>query len=555
METTAGRTGLHQISALDNVHAAFHIAAMRKNLFALCLPLFVSLNLLAQPAQTNAAIASLAELQSQLSALMNEPRFAAATWGVKIVSLDSKKTLFEHDAGKLFSPASNCKLYTMALALDQLGGDYRIKTSLYSTAKPDKRGTLKGDLIVYGRGDPTINARLNGGDIYRALQPLVTALTNAGVRRISGDLVGDQSFIAGSPYGSGWAWDDVNYYYGAEISALTINDNTLRISVQPGGKVGEPCQLSITPLTSHVVLSNRTQTIAGGGKRDLNFFRPGEQNVIYVTGRMPLDATNYPDEVTMHDPAKFFMTLFKEALQRNGIKVDGKVRTMNWLDRQEQPADLSKWTELGAVESLPLRDINREVQKPSQNLYTDLVLAHVGALADQRISDRAKASDATNRAETVIGKISSEDLGVGELEKFLQKIGVKRGDVKFEEGSGLSRNNLVTPNATAVLLEYMSRHAEAESYLNALPVAGVDGSLRNRMKKTRAEKNVHAKTGTLRWANSLSGYVTTASGERLVFTLMLNRYAAPDAEHSARVELDKIAVMLADFSGRTDQQP
>ncbi len=523
---------------------------MRRTISIFGLVLFVSLTL---SAQTNPSAASLAELQSRLTAVMSEPRFAAATWGVKIVSLESRKTVFEHDAGKLFSPASNCKLYTMALALDQLGGDYRIKTSLYSTAKPDKRGTLKGDLIVYGRGDPTINARLNGGDIYRALQPLVAALTNAGVCRIAGDLVGDESFITGSPYGSGWAWDDVNYYYGAEISALTINDNTLRVSVQPGGKVGESCQLSIAPITSYVVLSNRTQTIAAGGKRDLNFFRPGEQNVIYVTGKMPLGETNFSDEVTMHDPAKLFVMFFKEALQRNGIKVGGKVRAVNWLSPQARSGDVSNWVELGAVESLPMREINREVQKPSQNLYTDLMLAHVGSLAGQRSSTRTITSDSTNQTETVIGRISSEDLGVRELEAFLKKIGVKRGDVEFEEGSGLSRNNLVTPNATITLLEYMSRHAEAESYRQALPIAGVDGSLRNRMKKTRAEKNVHAKTGTLRWANALSGYVTTAAGERLAFCLMLNRYQAPDAEHAARNELDKIAVMLAEFGVRTDQ--
>jgi len=523
---------------------------MLKRIPVLCLLLFVALKL---SAQTNPSTASLSELQTRLATLMNESRFAAATWGVKVVSLESKKIVFEHDAGKLFSPASNCKLYTMALALDQLGGDYRIKTSLYSTAKPDKRGTLKGDLIVYGRGDPTINARLNGGDIYRALQPLVAALTNAGVRGISGDLVGDERFITGSPYGSGWAWDDVNYYYGAEISALTINDNTLRVSVQPGGKIGEPCQLSIAPNTSYIALSNRTQTIAAGGKRNINFFRPGEQNVIYVTGKLPLGETNFSEEVTMHDPARLFVTFFKEALQRNGIKVGGKVRTVNWLSPQVKAIDLSKWVELGAVESLPMRDINREVQKPSQNLYTDLMLAHVGELAQQRGSIRTNVSDTTIQTETVIGRTSSEDLGVRELDKFLKKIGVKRGDVEFEEGSGLSRNNLVTPNATITLLEHMSRHNEAESYRQALPLAGVDGSLRNRMKKTRAEKNVHAKTGTLRWANSLSGYVTTAAGERLAFSLMLNRYQAPDTEHAARNELDRIAVMLAEFSVRTDQ--
>jgi D-alanyl-D-alanine carboxypeptidase/D-alanyl-D-alanine-endopeptidase (penicillin-binding protein 4) len=240
-------------------------------------------------------------------------------------------------------------------------------------------------------------------------------------------------------------------------------------------------------------------------------------------------------------------------LQRNGIKVGGKVRTVNWLSPQARSDDVSKWVELGAVESLPMREINREVQKPSQNLYTDLVLAHIGALAGQRNSNRTNSSNSTNQTETVIGRVSSEDLGVRELDTFLKKIGVKSGDVEFEEGSGLSRNNLVTPNATITLLEYMSRHTEAESYRQALPLAGVDGSLRNRMKETRAEGNVHAKTGTLRWANALSGYVTTAAGERLAFCLMLNRYQSPDAAHAARNELDKIAVTLAEFGVRTDQ--
>ena len=518
---------------------------MFKCISALVYLWLAALSLLAQTSSTNS---SLAEVQSRLTAQMNESRFDAAMWGVKIVSLDSKKTLFEHNAGKLFSPASNCKLYTMALALDQLGGDYRIKTSLYAKNKPDKHGVLRGDLTVYGRGDPTINARLNSGDIFRALQPLVAVLTNAGVRRITGDLVGDESFIVGPPYGSGWAWDDMNYYYGAELSALTINDNTLRVSVRPGGKIGDACFLSVTPGTSYVVLNNRTRTIAASGKRDISFYRPIEQNVIYVTGTMPLRETNYSDEVTVHDPARLFVAWFKEALTRNGVKVGGGVRTESWLDRQVRPMDWAKLTELGAVESLPLREINREVQKPSQNLYTDLMLAHVGSL----VANRPKADDSTNATETVIGRTSSEDLGVIELEKFLKKIGVKRGDVKFEEGSGLSRNNLVTPNATVTLLEHMSHHAEAESYFNALPIAGVDGSLRNRMKKTRAEGNVHAKTGTLRWANALSGYVTTAAGERLAFSLMLNRYSAPNDESSARTELDRIAVMLAELGERTN---
>lgn len=525
--------------------------------------------------QPVAAPTTLADLQQQLSNHVSHPRFATAMWGVKVVSLDSRKTLFEQNAGKLFSPASNCKLYTVALALDELGGDYRIRTSLYAASKPDRSGVLKSDLIVYGRGDPTINARLNGGDIFRALQPLVAALTNAGVKRVDGDLVGDESFIHGPPYGSGWAWDDMNYYYGAEISALTLNDNTLQVVAKPGASNGAPCQLSLVPATSYVVLSNRTQTVTSG-RREVNFYRPIEENVIYVSGQMSLDATNYTDDVTMHNPAGMFVAFFREALTRNGIKVSGKTRTLNWLDRQVQPLNADKLIELGAVESLPMRDIAREVQKPSQNLYTDLLLAHVGALAQAEASEVKSAgvtinrsgakSNATNAQAVSSGDGSpkvnlpqinrpetSEDAGLRQLREFLGKAGVARGDVHFEEGSGLSRNNLTTPNATVALLQFMSRHAEADAYLNALPIAGVDGTLRNRMKNTPAAGNVRAKTGTLRWANSISGYVTTAAGERLVFSVMLNRYAASDTEHSARTEIDKVAVMLAGFSVKSDK--
>jgi len=502
--------------------------------------------------QTNAP-ATLTELQQRLNDLVSQPRFAAGNYGVKVVSLDTGKTLFENDATKLFSPASNCKIYTMAMVLDKLGGDYRIKTSLYAAAKPANRGVLKGDLIIYGRGDPGFNLKTGDGDIFRTLQPLVAALTNAGVRKISGDLIGDDSFIVGSPFGSGWVWDDMNYYYGAEISALTINDNTLQISVKPGAKIGARAQLALSPATSHVILSNRTQTIAAKGRKDINFYRPLGQNVIYVSGQMPLDQTNHSDDVTFSNPAGLFVELFKEALTRNGIKVTGKTRTVNWLDRQGVPLETSKLTELRAVESKPPREINVAVQKPSQNLYTDLMLAHVGSLERERVLAERLASNSNAPVETVVGTVSSEDFGVRELDKFLAKVGVKRGDVKFEEGSGLSRNNLVTPNATIALLQFMSKHTEAKSYYDALPIAGRDGTLRNRLKGTRAEGNVHAKTGTLRWANSTSGYVTTAAGEKLVFCLMLNRYSAPAAEFSARAELDKAIVLIADFTGRSDQ--
>ncbi len=485
--------------------------------------------------ETQTPATTLDELQKQLAEHVSQAKFSAAIWGLKIVSLDSGKTIFEHNPQKLFSPASNSKLYSVALALDHLGADYRIKTSLYTKAKKSRWGTLKGDLVIYGRGDPTINARVHGDDIYKALDPLAAALTNCGIKKISGDLVADESYFHGPPFGSGWAWDDMEYYYGAEISALTVNDNTLQLIVKPGEHPGAPCRLMLSPATTYLTLSNRTETVENGARRTIRLYRALNENVLYVSGRMPLDGHTYTDDATVHNPARMFVCFFKEALARHGIKVRGKLRTVGSLDRQANPANDIKMMEIGSMESLPLREIAREVMKPSQNLYTDLLLAHMG----ERLRGIEEGLEGT-----------SEELGIRELDKFLGEAGVKTGDVLFEEGSGLSRNNLTTPNATIALLQFMNRHACASAYLEALPIAGVDGTLKNRMKGTPAAGNVRAKTGTLRWANSLSGHVTTAAGGHWIFSAMLNRYHNTEGSGSGRAELDALAVMLAGFTGK-----
>jgi len=480
--------------------------------------------------------ATVVELQERLASHVSQTKFNAAFWGVKVVSLDTGNTLFETNAHKLFTPASNTKLYTVALALDRLGPDYRIKTSLYAHTRPDATGTLPGDLVVYGRGDPTINARLHGGDIFQALEPLVSALTNAGVRRVAGDLVGDTSSFRGPEFGSGWQWDDQEYAYGAEISALTINDNTLQFAAKPAASPGLPCQLLLTPPTSLLVLSNRTRTVDKDASTSVHLYRLPGENLVYVSGQVPVEDPGYRTEVTLHNPASLFTSLFREALTRRDISVAGRLRTADWLDRQATPIDLDHLIELGSCLSPPLRDLAGEVLKPSQNLYADLLLAEVG--------EKRRAADTP-------ADRTSEALGIREMTQFLAQAGIRRGDVQFEEGSGLSRDNLTTPNATVALLQFMSRHPAGAVYAAALPIAGVDGTLEGRMKATAAAGNARAKTGTLRWANSLSGYVTSAAGERLAFSLMLNRYFNTDSEHPARGELDAIVVLLAELRERS----
>jgi D-alanyl-D-alanine carboxypeptidase/D-alanyl-D-alanine-endopeptidase (penicillin-binding protein 4) len=477
-------------------------------------------------------------LRSRIAAHISQPRFAASRWGVKVVSLETGRVVFEYDCGKYFNPASNAKLYTAALALDRLGADYRIKTSLYATTKPDADGRLKGDLIVYGRGDPTISARLNGGDYFKALEPIVESLASAGIRQVAGDIIGDESYFRGPPIGSGWEWDDLQWYYGAEVSALSINDNSLDLFVKPGERVGSVCKVTTDPSTAFVTIINRTQTAAEGTEPKIAVYRPIGENIIYVSGRLPLGDKGYTGSIAVHNPAGLFVTLFKEALMRRGIAVLGNTRTVDWKYREVAPIDFAKLVELGSIQSPPLRRIVRETLKPSQNLYAQLLLLQVGA-ALQRSEKIAATAQTT------------EEAGIEAMKAFLGEVGINKSDVVLEEGSGLSRRNIITPDATVALLAYMNRHRSAEDYRNALPIAGVDGTLQNRMRGTAAANNARAKTGTLRYVYALSGYVTTAAGERLAFSIMLNNHNNPDHLVSPHEDIDAIVVMLANFNGHT----
>lgn len=510
---------------------------------------------------------SLESLSSRINAHIAQPRFAPAAWGVKIVSLDSGKIIFEHNAGKYFNPASNAKLYTAALALDRLGADYRIKTSLYSMTRPDATGTLKGDLIVYGRGDPAMTASLNEGDYYKPFEPLVQQLANAGVRRVEGDLIGDESYFATPPIGSGWEWDDLQEYYGAEVSALTINDNALDLFAKPAERVGLPCRVTTGPVTSFVTLMNRTQTVPKGTEARVVVYRPVGENIIYVSGRLPVDHKGYKGSVSVHNPAGLFASLFKDALARRGITVTGRARTIDWKYREVTPIDFAKLVELGFVESLPLKDIVRETLKPSQNLYAQLLLLQVGAYhgagavgrgPDAQSNGGASGSPVVRSQNPAVAvaqapdpQLTTERIAVQAMNNFLAEVGVKKGDVLLEEGSGLSRKDVITPNATIALLTYMSRHRYSEIYHAGLPIAGVDGTLQNRMKDTAAANNARAKTGSLRYVYTLSGYVTSAAGERLAFSIMLNNYYNTDQTSSPRGDIDAIVIMLAGFAGRS----
>jgi len=507
---------------------------------------------------------TLESLQARLAAHVSQPRYTAAAWGVKVVSLDTGITVFESNANKYFSPASNTKLYTAALALDRLKADFRIRTSLYATTRPDADGRLKSDLIVYGRGDPSIAASWNEGDYFRGLESIVDALAGAGVKQIEGDLVGDESYFVGPPFGSGWEWDDLQWYYGAEVSSLSINDNSVDLFVTPAERAGIPCKITTGPQTSHVTIMNRTQTVPKGTQSRISVYRPVGANVIYVSGSLGVGDRGYTGYVAVSNPAALFISMFKDALARRGITVKGRTRTVDAKYREILPLDMKKVVELGSIQSPPLSEIARKMLKPSQNLYAQLLLLQVGAnywkseisnlksgISNSKPQSSSQSSNATQPEEPDYETM--EEAGVDALNSFLEAAGIRKGDVMIEEGSGLSRRNIITPAATVELLKFMSRHPVADLYRESLPIAGVDGTLEKRMRETPAARNVHAKTGSLRYVYTLSGYVTTAAGERLAFSILVNNANSADRSVSPRQDIDDLVVMLASFSGRSRQ--
>jgi serine-type D-Ala-D-Ala carboxypeptidase/endopeptidase (penicillin-binding protein 4) len=481
------------------------------------------------------------ELRARIQDVLRHPDLAPSQMSVKVASLDTGRTLYEENAGKLLHPASNMKSYTVAAALDRLSPDYRFKTSAYVPAMPDASGTVRGDLIIYGRGDPTFAASFNNGDYHKAIDDFAARIAAAGVRKIEGNIIGDESYFTGVRLGYGWEWDDLQWYYGAEVSALTVNDNALDLFVRPGMEVGSQAVVTTGPVTPLITIVNRATTSPQGTKRDITVVRPLGTNTLEITGSVPLglDATDKGliGSIAVPNPALVFVYMLRSSLASKGVSITGQSQTIDARGRASLPLRTDALVEIASVQSPPLSVIAAQTLKPSQNLYTELILRTLG-----RAFPPTAIAPSPPR--------TSADDGIEAVKSFLRGAGIEpRGNFVQADGSGLSRHNYITANGTTQLLTFMSTHRYAAAFRDALPIAGVDGTLRTRMRGTPAANNLRAKTGTIGGVASLAGYVTSAAGERLVFAIILNNY--PQESSSRRSHIDAIAVLLASFAGRS----
>lgn len=491
------------------------------------------------------SVQSLADLQYRIRSVLARPELQRGHIGVKIVSLDTDKVVFEQNAEKYFMPASNMKSFTVATALEKLSPNFRFITSVYAPSQPDENGTIKGDLIIYGRGDVSISTAFNESDYYRGIDALAEKIVQSGVKRIEGNLVGDESYFSGNPIPPSWEWDDLQWYYGAEISALALNDNAVDLSIKPGFH-NAPCIVQIQPANTLYRVINRCQTTDRQVKRDIKVTKKIDQNILEVSGTMPVGDSGYNGSVTISRPAALFIEMLRQRLLQKGVVITGK-NLLKEINEQNASSLSSPLMEIAKLESPPFSLIAAKTMKPSQNLYTETILWTLGEqiLRKRQISETY--GNGQNQGDVPIG--TSGELGVKVVKDFLKQIGIPSDSVIQWDGSGLSRHNLITPSAAVSLYTYMAKQSRNSSvWHNSQTIGGVDGTLRNRFKGTKAEANVRGKTGTIDQVSALSGYVTTASGEKLVFSILVN--GVPETRMRVGA-IDEIILALANFDGKT----
>lgn len=452
-----------------------------------------------------------ADLAAGISAVIESSAASrGGHWGILVRDLPGGRPVFQRNADRFFVPASNIKLFTTSLALMRLGPAHRFHTVVRAEGS---------DLVLVGGGDPNLSGRVlpydpaaPEGDPMRVMDDLAAQVAARGVRRVAGDLIGDDTAYLWSPYPEGWAADDPIWEYGAPVSALVFNDSMFRLTVSPGG-------LAVEPAAVPYFIDNRVRAVARGPGKIKVDREPGSKQV-RVWGTIPREGPPHRELLGVDQPALYAAQAFADALARRGIALGGGIRVRHWYPNEAAPPP-SAGVELARRESAPLLEDLRVIVKESQNLHAEMALHAVG---------RARRGSGTR------------DAGLAELESFLAEAGVKAPEYHIVDGSGLSRLNVVTPAAVVKLLAFMYRSPQRDNWLSLLPVGGVDGTLKNRF--TGSSPRVRAKTGTMTHVSGLAGYVERRGGGLRAFAIFANNYNAPDFE--IRALIDKIVMLIAE---------
>lgn len=529
--------------------------------FSLLLPI-------APAAQTHRSRARTAEstsaLAERIQAILREPALSNSEFGISVVTLDGK-SIYALNDDRLFIPASNAKLFTTAAAFALLPVDTLTwTTAVVADGDVDAAGTLHGNLTLLGCGDPTLSLQeypyrppsavsssppaetsQNGPPAPKpttmtVLDLLAQKVVQEGVRTVAGDVVGDDSYFLYQPYGQGWAWNDLQWAYGAPVSALTFNDNAQSLTITPGNSEYHATQAHWDPDIDYYALDNSMTPALPGEAAHPGLARKPGSMLVRTWGTIPPRGLHV--DLAVDDPAEFTAQAFEVALLGRGVKVTGQptaahefpAGTGDFSGEREKPLKLRP-LDLATIEapvkgrrvlahrvSVPVAEDIAVINKTSQNLHAELLLRLLGK---------------------VEGDAGSFEQGTRVVRQFLVDAGVKDGDFFLYDGSGMSPDDRVSPRAFTTLLAYASRQSWGEEWRKTLPTGGVDGTLENRFREAPLKGHVWAKTGTLDEVNALSGYVTAKSGRMLAFSILVDgRRPGSNAEYFA---IDHIVEAIA----------
>lgn len=497
-----------------------------------------------------------ARLARQIDSLLAAPDMAQAHWGISMTTLDGR-VLYEKNDAQLFAPASNAKLFTTSAALALLGPNATVETRVIAAAGPDADGVIHGNVTLVGGGDTSMSGQeypyrvgsKQHNPSLAALEALAHQVQMRDTRLVEGDIVGDDTAFPWEPYGAGWGWDDLEWDFGAPTSALSVNDNIVRLTVTPGAQAGDPVTFAWDPAVaaSYYTMTNSAHTSAAGSAPSLGLDRPLGSLEFRMFGTLPAGGSPVKLRVSIQDPAKFAAIAFRRMLEARGIVVTGKAvahhRPSIDTSIYEQSvlrslilpvlAVGSGWTNLtpplppGEVmlasrTSVPLLEDITLTNKESQNLHAEMFLRLLG----QRYGEDGSLVE-----------------GARVVRAFMLRAGVQPQDFFFFDGSGLSPKDRVTPRALTTLLRYAAAQPWGEVFRSTLPIGGVDGTLSSRFTQGPLRAHVFAKTGTLEEVNALSGYVAVRGGRTLVFSILVNGHI-PDAKGITRT-MDAILAAAA----------
>lgn len=483
-------------------------------------------------------------LGRQIAAMIEEPAVSRAHWGVAVTAMDGTP-IYGLNQGQLFQPASNTKMYTTAAAMALLGSTKTFETKIVGRGTFKGEKTLDGDLYLVGKGDANLSGREvpyvappHGKaaeqpapvvDPLRYLAQMADQVAATGLKKVTGDVVGDDSWFRHEPFATNWSIDDAVWGYGAPVSALTVNDNQIKLTVTPGKKAGDPATYVLDPaMPGYYTIDMSVTTGPAKSGNTVQIERAFGSKAVRMYGAIAVDEKPDVEELAIDDPAEYSAIVLKAMLEERGVKVEGVARAKHVLSMEargfqtvaKEPLDVSSLTQnagcvaggaaervLAVRESVPLGEDVVVTNKVSQNLHAELLL--------RQLSTLAMGADCE-------GSIVE---GARVVRAFLTtKVGIDKDDFVFFDGSGLSGHDLVTPRATVKLLHFASGQKWFADWKKSLPVGGEDGSLAGRFPKAPLAGHVFAKTGTLGEARALSGYLDCASGKTVIFSIMVDNH-------------------------------